>query len=92
MKHKLLIVISFIYSLVWVPIGLVTYLNLLSYIPSLAAISGIAGTKYVLYFLWGVPLLATLFVLLFSKKSAVKVSLVSFSIGTIFFTMMITFR
>lgn len=87
MKYKLLqngfIPISFglLLAAIWVPIGIITYMNTLA---------GSMTLQYMLYFLLGLPLIAVIFgVLLLRKKTGYHIFSISFLILTFLITVLI---
>ena len=89
-KRWYFIFLSFLSSLLWIVFGTIFYIDTIASIPALRAISGLSGTKYMLYFLWGAPVVALILAMLFSKRTGVKLALISFVVGTIFFTILIS--
>lgn len=84
------IIVGFSCSILWILFGVIFYINTVASVPALAAVSGISGTKHAHYFLWGVPLIAAVIGMIFCKKKEIKFILVSFLVGTVLFTFMIT--
>ena len=84
-KVKLLnIVIGLLFSILWVITGTILYIN------SLSALSlGSLSMKFLLYFLWGIPVVIVIIGLLCIKKPGYNISLISFLLGTIILTLLI---
>lgn len=78
------IIVGLLFSALWLLIGIIFYIN------SLSALSNSNfGMEYLIHFLWGIPFLAVIFGVIFIKKLGYKITLISFFIGTIFFTLII---
>ncbi|MDD9269642.1 hypothetical protein ACFPES_21540 [Paenibacillus sp. GCM10023248] len=79
-KPKLLtsIMVGLFFSVLWLMLGIPMYIN------SLAAHFGM---KYLICFVWAIPLLSVVFVAIFKKNFGYMASTIYFFIGTIFLSL-----
>jgi len=81
------IMLGLLFSILWVLIGTILYVNSLSSLQKVSISN--SGTKFLPYFLWSIPFLVVVLGIIFIKKRSYKISLISFLVGTIFISLMV---
>lgn|GEM_PF-2514165 len=74
------IIIGLLFAMLWVLIGGILYINYLYNV----------GMHFLIHFLWGVPFLAVLCSLIFTRKLGYKVFFLSFFVSSIVFTLIVS--